>query len=248
MTRTFDIPTGNSVKRVPVVLAHRGASRVAPDNTLAAFRAAAALGADGVELDARRTADGVVVVYHDAQLSDGVNVVELTAARLRATHPEVPTLEEALDACEGVVNVEIKNIPTEPDYDTDERVAVGVAEMVLRRGLTGRVIVSSFTADALDAVRAVDGRVRTGWLTLPGLAVREAIPLARDRGYDALHPERSALLRDDPSARISAAHEAGLMVNAWTVDDPAEMAALAAAGVDGIITNAPDVARRVVGE
>ncbi len=234
------------MKRVPVVLAHRGASRAAPENTLDAFRAAAALGADGVELDARRTADGLLVVYHDAQLPDGATVVDLTAAQLRAAHPEVPTLDEALDACEGLVNVEIKNFPNEPDYDPDERVATEVAAAVARRGWFGRVIVSSFTADALDAVRALDERVRTGWLTLPGLAVTDAVPLALGRGYDALHPERSTLLRDDAGVVLGAAHDAGLLVNVWTVDDPSEIAALSAAGVDGIITNVPDVARRVV--
>jgi glycerophosphoryl diester phosphodiesterase len=233
------------VKRVPVVLAHRGASRAAAENTLEAFRLAAALGADGVELDARRCADGVVVVHHDARIAGGGNIVELTAAHLRASHPDVPTLEEALDACTGLVNIEIKNAPFERDYDPEERVAAAVAATVVRRDLLDRVIVSSFTVDALDAVRAADERVRTGWLTLPGFAVPDSVRLASDRGYDALHPERSAVIQDATGA-VAAAHEAGLLVNVWTVDDPGEVVVLASAGVDGIITNVPDVARRVL--
>jgi glycerophosphoryl diester phosphodiesterase len=233
------------VKRVPVVLAHRGASRVAAENTLEAFRLAAALGADGVELDARRCADGVVVVHHDARIAGGSTIVELTAAQLRASHPDVPTLEEALDVCTGLVNIEIKNAPFDPDYDTEQQVAAAVAATVVRRDLLDRVIVSSFTVEPLDAVRAADARVRTGWLTLPGFAVTDAVRFAEERGYDALHPERSAVIHDAIGA-VTAAHDAGLLVNVWTVDDPGEVVMLAAAGVDGIITNVPDVARRVL--
>ena len=90
-----------------LVVAHRGASAAAAENTLPAFRLARELGADWVELDARRTADGVVVVHHDAHLPDGRILAELTADEL----PEsVPNLAEALEECDGMgVNVEIKN-------------------------------------------------------------------------------------------------------------------------------------------
>lgn len=244
MTSSFDIPVRDAVKRVPVVLAHRGASRAAPENSLRAFSLATALGADGVELDARRCADGVVVVHHDAHL-DGRDVVALGIEEMRATHPEVPTLDEALDVCEGIVNIEIKNFPNEPDYDPAEAVAATVAETVVCRNMLDRVIVSSFTTDALDRVRAVDRRVRTGWLTLPAFSVLDALALARPRGYDAIHPERRAVLPDAKDV-VAAAHDAGLLVNVWTVDDPDEMTMLAAASVDGIITNDPELARRVL--
>src|SRR4051812_33810066 len=86
------------------VIAHRGASKAERENTLGAFRRARAMGADAVELDVRRTVDGVLVVHHDPLPA------ELT--------PHVPTLGDALDACTGMwVNVEIKNDPDEPDFD-----------------------------------------------------------------------------------------------------------------------------------
>jgi glycerophosphoryl diester phosphodiesterase len=233
------------VEQVPVVLGHRGAPRAAAENTLEAFRLATALGADGVELDARRSADGVVVVHHDPA-AEGVGVlVEHTAAQIRARRPDIPTLDEALDACEGVVNVEVKNFPTEPDYDADERVAAAVVELVGRRAMQDRVVVSSFTTDPLDRVRELDRSIATGWLTLPSFPVAQALPLAVSRGYAAVHPERRALLTD-PVAAIAAAHDVGLRVHAWTVDDPDELRALGAAGVDAVITNVPDVARRAL--
>jgi glycerophosphoryl diester phosphodiesterase len=243
VTRTFDNRDRSPVERVPIVLAHQGASRAAAGNTLDAFRLAAGLGADGVELDVRRTSDGALVVHHDAAIG-GTDVVGLTAAQLLAAHPEMPTLDEALDAVEGLVNIEIKNLPTEVDYDPQERVAQAVARTVSDRGLTERVVVSSFTVEPLDAVRAVDAHIRTGWLTLPSFAARDAVPLAQARGYDALHPERTAVLRDPGVVHL--AHDVGLAINVWTVDDPDEIATLARAGVDAIITNVPDVARRAL--
>ena len=107
---------------IPMVIAHRGASAAHPENTVAAFVGARDAGADGVELDARRTADGHVIVHHDAQLPDGRVIVELAAAELP---DHVPSLAEALDACAGmVVNIEIKNWPDDPDFDGTEQVAV----------------------------------------------------------------------------------------------------------------------------
>src|SRR3989440_10064561 len=113
----------------PHVLAHRGARRVAPENTVEAFVAAGALGADGVELDVHRTADGALVVHHDAD-ARGVGVLaERTEAEIGAARPEIPTLEEALDACAGMlVNIEVKNLPGDADYDPGGGVAgAGVA-------------------------------------------------------------------------------------------------------------------------
>ena len=98
------------------VIGHRGASRAERENTLAAFRAAVAQGADGVELDVRRTADGALAVHHDAHLPDGRAIVATTWADMP---DHVPDLASALDACAGLrtVNVEIKNWPGDVDFD-----------------------------------------------------------------------------------------------------------------------------------
>src|SRR3954451_1790565 len=97
------------------IIAHRGASAAFAENTVEAFRGAAALGANWVELDVRRTADGALAVHHDAHLPDGRAIVDMLAADL----PEpVPSLSEALDACAPLgVNVEIKNSPQDVDFD-----------------------------------------------------------------------------------------------------------------------------------
>ena len=220
------------------VIAHRGASAIHLENTVAAFAAAREVGADGVELDARRTADGELVVHHDSHLPDGRAVVETPAAELPA---HVPSLAEALDACDGLrVNIEVKNLPGEPDYDEAESVAAGVVELVQRRQGRDTVLVSSFNLASIDWVRRADPAVPTAFLVLAADAA--AIALTVDHGHGTIHPWDA--LVDAPL--VAAAREAGLAVNVWTVNDPARMAELVSWGVDGIVTDHPDVARRVV--
>src|SRR3954452_24949160 len=113
------------------IFAHRGASARYTENTVSAFQGARDLGADWVELDVRRTADGALAVSHDATLGDGQVVVETLAADLP---PAVPSLADALDACAGMgVNVEIKNWPADVDYDADAAIAATVLEELHRR-------------------------------------------------------------------------------------------------------------------
>lgn len=223
------------------VIAHRGASAAAPENTVEAFHLARELGADWVELDARRTADGEVVVHHDAALADGRNLVDLA----RADVPDaVCGLPEALDACAGMsVNIEIKNWPADVDHDPSFSVARFVVEEVGRRASHGEVLVSCFDRPTLDFVREQDPAIPTAFLHGPVDASPEA--LAADvagSGHTALHPW-------DPlvdAGYVAAASAHGLDVNVWTVDDPDRMAALVDLGVGGLCTNVPDVARRVL--
>jgi glycerophosphoryl diester phosphodiesterase len=224
----------------PLIIAHRGASAAHPENTVAAFAAAGPLGADAVELDARRTADGAVVVRHDETLPDGRVLVETTRAALP---PEIPTLAEALDACgDLVVNIEIKNSPGDRDFDPDEVVADEVVAEVRRRGTPERYLVSSFHRPTIDRVRAAMPELGTALLHLHqdgAVALAEALA----HGHGALHPWYGWVTE----AVIAAAHDVGVVVNAWTVDDPDVMARLAGWGVDGIVTNVPDVALEVLG-
>jgi glycerophosphoryl diester phosphodiesterase len=231
----------------PLVLAHRGASRQAPENTIAAFVRARELGADGVELDVRRTHDGVLVISHDPAVEGAGLLIERSFADLRATAPSVPTLAEAFDALEGlVVNVEIKGFPTEPDADPERVVARGVVELVEQRALHDRVIVSSFELDCIDAVRVLDPRVTTAWLTM-ALPASTSLPIAAERGHAWVNPDRETMRGDAAEATMREAARLGLRIDVWTVDDPEQMRALAAAGVDAIITNVPDVARAALG-
>lgn len=225
------------------VWAHRGASAVEPENTVAAFLAAVRMGADGIELDVRRTADGALAVHHDAVLPDGRAVVEVDGDKLPAA---VPLLDAALDAAgDLVVNIELKNLDGEVDFDPYQHLATAVADLVGQRGRQARVVVSSFTLAAIDRVRAVDPTIPTGFLcVLPpddDLAGR-TVDRCRRSGYTALHPHH----RGVTPRLVDLCRGAGLAVHTWTVDDPARVAALAALGVDAIVTNVPDVALHVL--
>jgi len=228
----------------PLVLGHRGASRREAENTLAAFTAARELGADGVELDVRRTADGVLVLHHDPARAGVGLLASQPFAGVRAAAPDIPTLAEALDACAGMlVNVEIKCLPWEPDADTaDHAVVRAVADELEHR--TGELIVSSFDLGAVDACRAYAPALTTALLT-SGQSVAAAAQVASEHGHAWCNPDRRAAL-DATVDEVAAAHAAGVRVSVWTVDDPTEAQLLAAVGVDAIITNEPDVVLAVL--
>lgn len=221
------------------VIAHRGASQAAQENTVEAFRLARELGADWVELDVRRSADGVVVVHHDAHLLDGRMISGLRCDELGES---VPSLAEALEACEGMgVNIEIKNLREDPDYDEDHLVSDAVAGLAQAYLGPERVLVSSFNIDALDRLHAVDPSIRLALLFVIGDPA-STIERAVAHQMSAVHPYDELV---DPTV-VRRAHDAGLEVNVWTVNDPDRMAELARMGVDGICTDVPDVARRVL--
>ena len=224
------------------VLAHRGASRAERENTLLAFRRAGDMGADGVELDARLTRDGVVVVHHDPALADGRVICEVDYGELPSY---VPTLDEALDACVGMwVNVEIKNDPNEADFDATDHVAVVVGALLVSRDEDKRFLVSSFRRETIDKMRAVAPTLRTAWLT-PGVRtddVADVLASLVAAGHVAIHPWVGLLTRE----LVEACHAVGLQVNTWTCDDPERMVELIEWKVDAICTNVPDVALGVV--
>jgi len=233
------------------VIAHRGASAAERENTLEAFRAAVRLNADGVELDVRRTANDVLVVHHDAHLPDGRAIVELQDDEL----PDwVPTLAEVMEVCrdpavdrEFVINIEIKSAPGDPDYDAEHQVSAAVAGLVLGWGIGevgNDVIVSSFDMEALDRIRAIDPGIPTAYLTFEVLAPDLLVGRVVAAGHSAIHPYFASTSR----ALIDAAHAAGLEVNVWTVNDPDQIAQLAALGADAVITDVPDVAREALGK
>ena len=214
------------------VIAHRGASRLARENTIEAFELAVGVGADGVELDVRRTADGVLVVHHDARVNDGPVIAE---AAWQDLPPYVPTLGDALDACAGAwVTIEIKNLEGEPDFDPADRAAVEVLAMLAERG-PGRWLLASFRLQTVDRCRLLDPSVPTAWLTLE--MGPDVIEQTASRGHTALHPWEPTVTFE----LVERCHEAGLLVNAWTCNDPDRFLALAAAGVDGVVTDVPDV-------
>ena len=198
------------------VIAHRGASAAAPENTVEAFLLARELGADWVELDARRTRDGAVIVHHDAHLPDGRTIVEVDRVELP---DHVCDLTVALDACEGMsINIEIKNWPDDPDFDASEQVAAQVVALVQDRGLHERVLVSCFHRPTIDRVRELDSGIATAFLfVLHDGPWDELAASVAGGGHAALHPWDGVV----DEALVAAARAHGLEVNVWTVDDPA---------------------------
>lgn len=234
------------------VIAHRGASATHHENTIEAFEAAAQQGAQGIELDVRLSADDVLVVHHDAHLPDGSLVRQLVANDL----PDwVPTLGEALDVAGDMwVNIEIKNVPDEPDYDEEHQISVAVAGLVAaslaqtvgqidsatsdQLAASDRFMVSSFNVDSVERIRNLDRSIPLALLVWGQADPASLIGRAVAHGFEAIHPhdvlvDRTFVLR---------AREAGLQVNVWTVDDPERIKELADFGVDGIITNNPAAA------
>lgn len=230
-------------------LAHQGANAAAPANTLAAFRLAAEMGADGVELDAQLSRDGEVVVIHDFTVdrtTDGRGVVRgLTLAQLKELDAgarfdptfageRIPTLQEVFDAVGHrlLVNVEIKSLP-----GRSRGLEAEVVRLIEDNNLAHQVIVSSFNPLSLRKVKRLNPNVPTALLHAPGQSflLRRAwlAPLAP---HEFRHPHHTLV---DERLMVWARRE-GYRVNTWTVDEPEEMRRLLALGVDGIITDHPD--------
>ena len=220
-----------------LVIAHRGASAAERENTVIAFRRAVELGADGIELDVRRTADDRLVVHHDAVLTDGRVIRDTCGADLP---DHVPDLASALDACAGVfVNIEIKNDPSEPDHDPTDWVAHRTLAHLERRGLGPQWLISSFRAETVERCRVLAPRLRTAWLVTE--LDDDVVERSTRVGHAAVHPWVDTLAETD----VRRAHAAGLMINTWTCDEPERIAELMSWGVDGICTNVPDIALSV---
>jgi glycerophosphoryl diester phosphodiesterase len=225
------------------VQAHRGSpdpSRGIAENTLGAFARSRQLGADGVELDVRLTADGALAVHHDATIP---GVGDVADQEVHDLPDHVPLLAEVLVAMADLtVNIEVKNLPTESRYDPDEAAARAVADAIADAELGTSTMVSSFWPPSLDAVLAVDPSLTTG-LLVPGWADPFAsLALARDMGCRALHLHRSLT----SAALVAEVHAAGLAVAVWTVNQPDDFIAMAACGVDTIITDDVPLARASV--
>lgn len=227
-----------------------------PENTLAAFQGAVEAGADVVELDVRLTADEVAVILHDPDVSattDGSGLVHamtldqlkrLDASGGRSPRTEIPTLEEALVLLSGKagINVEIKNLPGEPSFDSPrEAVAGEVVRLLHQTGFEGLVLVSSFNWLSIERVQELDGGIPTGFLTNAAIDPWASLVYARSRGHTFVLPQAPALYEAGEDV-VDAAHRDGIRVGTWTVDDPQAIERLLGMGVDAIATNDPAMA------
>jgi glycerophosphoryl diester phosphodiesterase len=214
-----------------LVLAHRGANRQAPENTVRAMARAVELGADGVELDVHGTADGHLVVRHDAGTPVGV-LGALTREQVAEALPEVPTLGEVLDVCRGaLVNLEVK--------DPDPGAADLLVGLLATWAGLDRVLVSSFDLPTVDRVHASAPDLPTGFLS-SGPDAFAALRVVVAGGHAAVHPAIWSL--GAPADLVTRAHDQGVQVNVWTVNDRDQLLRLRDAGIDAVITDVPDLA------
>ncbi len=248
--------------------AHRGAAGLAPENTLAAFRMAIELGADGTELDLQTTKDGVVVAIHDDTVdrtTDGRGRIgELTLDEVKRLDAgvkfgpayrgeRIPTLRELIDLVKASdnrrfrLNLEIKfadGREGEP-ADLEERVVAVLAEA----GFLERAITQSFYHPSAAKMKRLAPSVPAGLLVGQRRQPADPVAAVRDHGVDYYAPHFSLVTRD----LLRTLHQAGIPVVTWTVNDPADMRRLVAMGLgdlpgDGMISDFPDRLARLRGE
>ena len=224
----------------PRVFAHRGGGALAPENTIAAFDNGLALGADGLELDVRRSRDGVVVVHHDATLDRTTTlrgpIAARSAAELRGAG--VPALADVLARYqETPIIVELKL--------NEAGFAAEVLDLVRAAGAVDRVCLGSFGTRVLRAARALEPAIATSgsreevrWALYRSWC-RWPVSRAAYRGYQV--PELAGRPRVVSQRFVDDAHRAGLGVQVWTVDREEDARRLFAWGVDALITDRPDV-------
>lgn len=238
--------------------AHRGGAGhpelTGLENTLVAFRHAAALGFDYLETDVRLTRDGVLLAFHDAVLdrvSDLTGAVadltweQVSRASIGGREP-VPRLADLVDALpDALLNIDLKS----------RDAVAALADFLAERGLEGRVLVGSFSQRRLDRFRRLTGgRVATGATPLEVAAFRMlpsgwlADLLTRHRVAALQVPHRRGPVTVATAGLVRRAHAVGVPVHVWTVDDPEEMRALLSRGVDGLMTDRTDLLREVLAE
>ncbi len=236
------------------VWGHRGASGYAPENTLTAFKMAVDMGADGIELDVQMSKDGVLVICHDETIdrtSSGTGFIkDMTFEELRKynynkTHPEyehadIPSLEEVLALVKPgkmIINIELKTgIFFYPGIEEK------VVALVKQYGMEDRVIYSSFNHYSAKHIHDIDPGARTAFLYEDGPI--DMPEYAHRHGVNAIHP---ALYNLQYENIMEDAAKYGLEVNVWTVNTEEYVRFCMMKGVHGIITNYPDMARKVTG-
>ena len=233
--------------RPVLVIAHRGASIDAPENTLAAFKLAGQEHADFVELDVQESKDGVVLVAHDSDLMkvgrSPLKIWETDAAALQAVDigsflapqfaaERVPTLADALATCKGAsrVDIELK------DYGHDERLEERVVEIVEAAGMQDHIVTMSLSAPMVETMK----KLRPQWTS--GLLIAKGMGDVSRLSADFLAVQAKMATR----GFVRRAHAAGKSVYVWTIDDPTVMFRYIGLGVDGLITNRPAVAKAIV--
>ena len=240
----------------PIIFAHRGDLAHAPENTLPAFQQAIQKGADGVELDVKLTADGHVIVIHDSTVdrtTDGkgrVASLPLEAIRKldagkwfneKFAGTKVPLLEEVFEVVgkDKMINIELKDYTVSHDGLVEK-----VCELIKRHDNHNQILFSSFFPSTLKVAAQALPEIPRGLLAMPGLLGLWTRSFGFMFGdYQALHPHIASTSRE----QMQRAHRLKRRVHVWTVNKPEEIIQLKEWGVDGIITDDPQTAVRVLG-
>ena len=231
----------------PIIIAHRGDSAVAPENTLSAFRSALSSGAQAVEFDIHISRDGEPVVIHDATVdrcSKGSGAVrDMTLARLKTIDvgswfspqfigERIPTLDEAI---ETILRPALLIMHLRAHENETDRCEKAVATAITQHNVRIRTIVTHHTRHGLQRLRDMDAKLRLCWIAPGGEPGAEYIDDAFYMGYRFVQP----MLQDIDEKLLTYAHERGMWVNAFWADEVEDMRRLIELGVDGIITNCP---------
>ncbi len=232
-----------------MVIAHRGFSGRAPENTMAAFKRAMDIGSDAIEFDVRFSRDGRLIVFHDDTLERTTNgkgrVADFTLNELKQLDAgswfspmfageRIPALEEVLELTRGHIlfNIELKK------GDHGKYSMLDLAEQtfkeVSRTGMGEQVLFSSFDLEAIERIRQKDSGIQVAFITRdPWNSPLDAM---RGKSFPVLNPRKSVLNEKN----LSAARQQGVKVNVWTLNGDEEMEKFIPMGVDGIITDHPD--------
>jgi len=240
----------------PIIFAHRGASAHAPENTLASFELALVQGADAIELDAKLSSDGQIVVFHDATLERTTNgtgpVSKKSLAELRTLDAgshfseacrgaKIPLLEEVFEAVgkRAFLNVELKNYTTPGDQLVER-----VCELVKRYGFEDRVVFSSLNAANLKKAMKLLPTVPRALIAAPSWLGAWARSFGFTFGdYVALHP----YLMDVDLSEVQRVHKLKRRIHVWTVNRVEDIKRFTEWGVDGIFTDDPQLALQAIG-
>ena len=246
-----------------LVAAHRGGAALWPENSLLAFRSALALGVDALELDLHLTADGEVVVLHDPSLdrtSTGTGAVrdlklaDLAAVRLKSregavTAERVPTFAQVLDLVAPTSAELLPEIKVDANRQRYDGIEEKVLALIRARGLRSRTTIQAFQVETIRRLRELEPKARTMLLVARGDVERdrarpaEAVRRARELGATDLGMNHRLIDTDV----MSAARAAGIRVAAWTPNEEADIRRMVELGVDMVMSDRPDLAKRLMG-
>jgi glycerophosphoryl diester phosphodiesterase len=259
------LPLGTSIAGGPAALvaAHRGGAALWPENSLLAFRSALALGVDALEFDLHLTTDGEVVVLHDPTLdrtSTGngsvrdLKLANLADIRLKTregavTGERVPTFAQVLDLVAPTSAEILPEIKVDANRQRYDGIEEKVLALIRARGLMTRTTIQAFQVETIRRVRELEPKARTMLLVARGDVERdrarpaEAVRRARELGATDLGMNHRLLDADV----MSAARAAGIRVSAWTVNEEADIRRMIDLGVDVVMSDRPDLAKRLTG-